>query len=150
MPGQKDEERYADAAMGIDPLGDDDEVLARTLYSSGNQPLAPADAAALRKRSPDADAAKAKPASAAAQAEPQAAPRPQAQKVVRAQRRVRRAPQEPQHYKVLSISLYNEDIERMDELVKELKKRGFTRMNRSALIRFALDNVDISKMPRGY
>lgn len=148
MPGQKDEERYADAAMGIDPLGDDDEVLARTLYSSGNQPLAPVDVDPLRKRSPEREATKAKPT--ATQTEPQAAPRQQPTKAARPQRRVRRAPQEAQHYKVLSISLYNDDIERMDELVKELKKRGFTRMNRSALIRFALDNVDISKMPRGY
>jgi hypothetical protein len=56
----------------------------------------------------------------------------------------------PTHYRVLSISLYTEDIERLDALVKALKERGHTKANRSSLIRFALDQVDIEKMPRGY
>lgn len=56
----------------------------------------------------------------------------------------------PTHYKVVSVSLYNEDIERIDGLVKELKRRGFTKMNRSALIRFAIDTADIDKLPRQY
>lgn len=157
MPGQKDDERYSDAAMGIDPLGDDDEVLARTLYSSGNKPLATqaSDARSQQRTQTTSPAAKTstapKSASVAEQstenkAPPAAAP-PRAQAQVR---RSRRRTPEPQHYKVLSISLYNDDIERLDELVKDLKKQGFTRMNRSALIRFALDQVDVSKMPKGY
>jgi hypothetical protein len=56
----------------------------------------------------------------------------------------------PTHYKVVSISLYLDDIDRIDTLVKELKRRGFTKMNRSALIRFAIDTVDIDKLPRQY
>ncbi len=56
----------------------------------------------------------------------------------------------PSHYKVVSISLYMDDIDRIDTLVKELKRRGFTKMNRSALIRFAIDTVDIDKLPRQY
>jgi|SRR5690554_5632603 len=156
MPGQKDDERYSDAAMGIDPLGDDDEVLARTLYSSGNKPLAnqaseakstprPKETPAV-KQSATRAAAEDASTSVAARTVPAVQPavaRPQP-------RRSRRRNPEPQHYKVLSISLYNEDIERLDELVKDLKKQGFTRMSRSALIRFALDQVDVSKMPRGY
>lgn len=140
MPGSKDDERFVDAVMGIDPLGDDDEVLARTLYSSGNKPLATAP---VKATAPASKRAVSEAVASTAPAKPSPPVRPQPK------RSRRRAP-EPQHYKVLSISLYNEDIERMDELVKELKKRGFTRMNRSALIRFALDQVDISKMPRGY
>ena len=61
-----------------------------------------------------------------------------------------KAKAKPTHYKVVSISLYNEDIERIDGLVKELKRRGFTKMNRSALIRFAIDTADIDKLPRQY
>ncbi len=62
-----------------------------------------------------------------------------------------KAPKEkPTHYRVVSISLYNEDIERIDSLVKELKRRGQTKMNRSALIRFAIDTCDIDKLPRQY
>jgi hypothetical protein len=62
----------------------------------------------------------------------------------------RAAGDKPTHYKVVSISLYNEDIERIDALVASLRERGFTKANRSSVIRFAIDTVDISKMPRGY
>lgn len=63
-----------------------------------------------------------------------------------------RAPEKPKptHYKVVSISLYQEDIERLEALVAELKRRGFTKANKSQLIRFALDTVDIDALPRGY
>lgn len=146
MPSRKDDDSYSSGAMGFDPLGEDDEVLARTLYSSGNRPLAeplPKKSALKRDVPTPKDAAKTKeqpPAKARAVRKAPAA------KTTRRRRREK----PPQHYKVLSISLYNEDIEQMDDFVKELKKQGFTRMNRSALIRFALDQVDISKMPRGY
>jgi hypothetical protein len=56
----------------------------------------------------------------------------------------------PTHYKIVCISLYTEDIERLESLVAELKKRGHTKANKSAVIRYALDSVDISKMPKGY
>ncbi len=39
----------------------------------------------------------------------------------------------PKHYKVISISLYNEDIERLGALVREMKERGHTRANKSML-----------------
>jgi hypothetical protein len=58
--------------------------------------------------------------------------------------------QKPSHYKVVSISLYQEDIERLEAMVKELKSRGYTKANKSQLIRFALDTVNIDKLPRGY
>lgn len=56
----------------------------------------------------------------------------------------------PTHYKVCCISLYTEDIEKLDAMVAELKDRGYTKANKSALIRYALDTVDLDKMPRGY
>jgi hypothetical protein len=56
----------------------------------------------------------------------------------------------PTHYKIVCISLYNEDIARLEEKVTELKRRGYSKANKSALIRFALDTVDLDKMPRGY
>ncbi len=55
----------------------------------------------------------------------------------------------PDHYKVICISLYNEDLERLDQMVESLKARGLTKANRSALIRHALEQVDLSKVPRG-
>jgi hypothetical protein len=55
----------------------------------------------------------------------------------------------PSHYKVICISLYTKDLERLDALVDELKSRGITKANRSALIRVALDQLDLDKVPRG-
>ncbi len=57
--------------------------------------------------------------------------------------------EKPTHYKVICISMYTKDLDRLDELVGELKKRGMTKANRSALIRAALDQVDLDRVPRG-
>ncbi|MBV71987.1 MAG: hypothetical protein CMH52_11710 [Myxococcales bacterium] len=54
----------------------------------------------------------------------------------------------PTHYKVVSISLYNEDIARLNELVQELKKRGHSRASKSMLIREALRQLDLDDVPR--
>jgi hypothetical protein len=63
--------------------------------------------------------------------------------------RARRLEPKPVHYKVICISLYTKDLERLDGLVDELKSRGLTKANRSALIRAALDQIDLDKVPRG-
>jgi len=55
----------------------------------------------------------------------------------------------PEHYKIICISLYNEDLVRLDDMVSKLKKRGLTKASRSALIRYALSNVDLDLVPRG-
>lgn len=55
----------------------------------------------------------------------------------------------PTHYKIVCISLYNEDIERLEQLVTELKRRGHTKANKSAIIRAALDQIDLAKVPKG-
>ncbi|APR77461.1 Hypothetical protein A7982_02808 [Minicystis rosea] len=60
-----------------------------------------------------------------------------------------RATEKPQHYKVICISMYTGDLERLDEMVDELKAMGLTKANRSALIRHALSTVDLQKVPRG-
>jgi len=56
----------------------------------------------------------------------------------------------PDHYKVICISMYTDDLQRLDAKVSELKESGHRKMSRSALIRFALDHVDLSKLPRSY
>lgn len=55
-----------------------------------------------------------------------------------------------EHYDVICISLYKEDLTRLDAMVAKLKKRGHRRVSRSALIRFALDRVDPKDFPRAY
>lgn len=57
--------------------------------------------------------------------------------------------QKPDHYKIICISIYNDDLSRLDEMVAQLKQRGLTKASRSALIRFALSKVDLSLVPRG-
>ena len=56
----------------------------------------------------------------------------------------------PDHYKVICISMYTDDLQRLDAKVAELKESGHRKMSRSALIRFALDHMDLSKLPRSY
>jgi len=54
----------------------------------------------------------------------------------------------PEHYKVVSISLYVEDIERLETLVRELKRRGHHKANKSQLIRQALAQVDLDEIAK--
>lgn len=58
--------------------------------------------------------------------------------------------EKPTHYKVVCISLYTEDIARLEALVKELKRRGHTKANKSQVIRAALDQIDLDRIPKGY
>jgi hypothetical protein len=62
----------------------------------------------------------------------------------------KKAKKKPDHYDVICISLYKEDLAQLDEMVAKLKKRGHRKISRSALIRFALDQVDIRDFPRAY
>lgn len=55
--------------------------------------------------------------------------------------------EKPTHYKVVCISLYTQDIENLEATVAELKRRGHTKANKSQLIRQALRQLDIDKLP---
>jgi hypothetical protein len=61
------------------------------------------------------------------------------------------APQrdQPAHYRTIGISLYTDDLARLDALVAELRQRGHHKMTRSALIRAALDQVatELDRVP---
>ncbi len=57
--------------------------------------------------------------------------------------------EKPAHYKVICISMYTGDLANLDEMVDALKAKGLTKANRSALIRHALEQVDLDKVPRG-
>ncbi len=64
--------------------------------------------------------------------------------------KAKKAKKKPDHYDVICISLYKEDLAQLDEMVAKLKKQGHRKISRSALIRFALDQVDIRDFPRAY
>ena len=55
--------------------------------------------------------------------------------------------QRPTHYKVICISMYTRDLEELDAKVAELKRRGWTKANKSQLIRLALAQIDLDKLP---
>ena len=59
------------------------------------------------------------------------------------------AADKPTHYKVICISMYTEDLKRLDTMVDSLKARGLTKANRSALIRYALGAIDLDNVPKG-
>ncbi|MEM1417951.1 MAG: hypothetical protein AAGH15_23845 [Myxococcota bacterium] len=80
------------------------------------------------------------PAPVAEVERPKAAPR----------KRRPRAAKRPAHYQVICISLYKEDLARLDEKVAALKENGHRKMSRSALIRYALDHVDLDALPKSY
>lgn len=65
-------------------------------------------------------------------------------------RRKTRKKAKPDHYEVICISLYREDLQRLDAKVAELKKSGHRKMSRSALIRFALDHAPLERLPKAY
>lgn len=67
----------------------------------------------------------------------------------RPRRAMRRRPPKvkPTHYKVVSISLYTEDQQRLAGLVAELKKRGYSRANKSLVVREALRQIDLDLVP---
>jgi hypothetical protein len=54
--------------------------------------------------------------------------------------------EKPTHYKVICISMYNRDIEELEAKVAELKRRGWTKANKSQLIRLALSQIDLDKL----
>lgn len=60
-----------------------------------------------------------------------------------------RAKSHPTHYKVVCISLYTEDLDRLDAAVRELKRRGHTKASRSSVLRAAMLQVDLAEVPRG-
>lgn len=73
---------------------------------------------------------------------------PESARMLKAERSAE-AKAKPTHYKVICISMYTKDLEQLDELVEKLKSRGITKANRSALIRVALEQLDLDKVPRG-
>lgn len=74
---------------------------------------------------------------------------PRADEVREVTERPSRSAEKPTHYKVICISMYTKDLERLDGLVDQLKGRGLTKANRSALIRVALDQLDLDRVPKG-
>lgn len=61
-------------------------------------------------------------------------------------RRAETAPR-PTHYKVICISMYTRDLEELEAKVGELKRRGWTKANKSQLIRLALAQLDLDALP---
>ena len=54
------------------------------------------------------------------------------------------------HYKLVCISLYARDIQKLEEHLRYLKGKGYTKANKSQIIRFAIDQVMLDQMPRVY
>ena len=62
------------------------------------------------------------------------------------QTKIVRKKEKPTHYKVVCISMYIKDIESLEAKVAELKRRGYTKANKSQLIRYALNQLDIDSV----
>ena len=64
-------------------------------------------------------------------------------------RAVPEAKARPEHYKVICISLYTEDLDWLDAAVRDLKRKGHTKASRSSVLRAAMMQLDLAKVPRG-
>jgi len=58
--------------------------------------------------------------------------------------------QEDARFRRVNISLFPEDIELLNEMVRTLRKRGYRRVSKSQIIRYALKTADLEKMPQSY
>jgi len=76
------------------------------------------------------------------------APKPRLASLDGAGKRRKAAKPKPDHYEIICISIYNDDLARLDDKVEKLKASGHRRMTRSSLIRYALDRLDIADVPR--
>lgn len=52
-------------------------------------------------------------------------------------------------WRLVTFSFYEEDVDLLDKLLAEAKARGVRRVSRSQIVRYALSQVDISKLPKG-
>jgi hypothetical protein len=58
--------------------------------------------------------------------------------------------EEDARFRRVNISLFPEDIELLNEMVRTLRKRGYRRVSKSQIIRYALNTADLEKMPQSY
>lgn len=60
--------------------------------------------------------------------------------------RVKTKNRKPSHYKIMCISMYTRDIADLEAKVAELKRRGWTKANKSQLLRMALSRLDLDDL----
>ena len=58
--------------------------------------------------------------------------------------------EEDARFRRVNISLFPEDIELLNAMVRTLRKRGYRRVSKSQIIRYALQTADLEKMPQSY
>ncbi len=63
---------------------------------------------------------------------------------------IRKRSHKPIHYRLGCISLYNKDIVRLEQLLRHSRRLGYSKANKSQIIRFALSRVNITEMPQMY
>ena len=63
---------------------------------------------------------------------------------------IRKRSNKPIHYRLVCISLYNKDIVRLEQLLRHSRRLGYSKANKSQIIRFALSKVNITEMPQMY
>ncbi|HLD73353.1 MAG TPA: hypothetical protein VJB34_00425 [Bdellovibrionota bacterium] len=63
---------------------------------------------------------------------------------------IRKHSNKPIHYRLVCISLYNKDIVRLEQLLRYSRRLGYSKANKSQIIRFALSKVNVAEMPQMY
>ena len=58
--------------------------------------------------------------------------------------------EEDARFRRVNISLFPEDIELLNVMVRTLRKRGYRRVSKSQIIRYALKTANLEQMPQTY
>jgi len=65
----------------------------------------------------------------------------------RARAKGRQPLQDGKSFRLVTFSIYEEDVARLDELLREARKLGHRRASRSQIVRLALRQVDLTELP---
>jgi hypothetical protein len=65
----------------------------------------------------------------------------------RARGKGRQPLQDGKSFRLVTFSIYEEDVARLDELLREARKLGHRRASRSQIVRLALRQVDLTELP---
>ena len=75
------------------------------------------------------------------------APAPPAPHPNKGRTKERRPLKEGQDWRLVTFSFYEDDVERLDALLVQARKLGHRKVSRSQIVRLALRQVDLSKLP---
>lgn len=150
MSGKRSEREEAGAfGLGEDPLAEDDPLI-ETLYGGAARPAPPATAPSGHPTpaagAPSTSRGPASRVAAVTQPADEPAEAPARKRRRRSSRR-RMPLRDGQTFRLVTFSFYEDDVDRLDTLLEEARRRGHRKVSRSQIVRLALRQVDLDALP---